>query len=440
MFPPRRKICLISIYLNRMKKIYTLALAVAVAFSVSAAGTDVLRPLHKAFPAEKQALSENLLPVKSFKSVAKKAPANVTSESIAGDYWWEYYCPLGQTGSEERDLVTVYYSTQDPTLVGFGGLYNDVIIGTLNQETGTVSISPYKVDEPVTVQGQQCIIQIEVWDENFEPVDKAFEVTFNGNTVTASQDLVLAIAGYNATTGELLGYFNAVATPIITKDAWYDLGEATFVDGFMLNNIVKDNTETVTSQVLVQRSESDPNLIRIVNPWFGAFKKAWPGESDEDLQSPNLELNIGDPTYVTIDIQSIGLTAGTMGSVYVVSFNSVNFYADGLTPEQIKERFFASKDKDKNITLDGNDINFAPNAIAMIYENDAQQVYTQKNAMASKLTLPEGWADVNGIENVEVSNNAPVEYFNLQGVRVAVPENGIYIRRQGNKATKVIVK
>lgn len=45
-----------------------------------------------------------------------------------------------------------------------------------------------------------------------------------------------------------------------------------------------------------------------------------------------------------------------------------------------------------------------------------------------------------GIEDIEADNNADVEYFNLQGVRVANPENGLFIRRQGNKVTKVIVK
>ena len=45
-----------------------------------------------------------------------------------------------------------------------------------------------------------------------------------------------------------------------------------------------------------------------------------------------------------------------------------------------------------------------------------------------------------GIDGVTVDENAPVEYFNLQGVRVANPENGLYIRRQGNQATKVLVK
>ncbi len=48
--------------------------------------------------------------------------------------------------------------------------------------------------------------------------------------------------------------------------------------------------------------------------------------------------------------------------------------------------------------------------------------------------------DQSAIESVVVDENAPVEYFNLQGVRVANPENGLYIRRQGNTVTKVIVK
>ncbi len=43
------------------------------------------------------------------------------------------------------------------------------------------------------------------------------------------------------------------------------------------------------------------------------------------------------------------------------------------------------------------------------------------------------------IENIAVDANAPVEYFNLQGLRVNNPENGLYIRRQGNKVSKVIL-
>jgi len=45
-----------------------------------------------------------------------------------------------------------------------------------------------------------------------------------------------------------------------------------------------------------------------------------------------------------------------------------------------------------------------------------------------------------GVENVAVEDaDAPVEYFNLQGVRVDAPANGVFIRRQGSKAVKVVL-
>ena len=45
---------------------------------------------------------------------------------------------------------------------------------------------------------------------------------------------------------------------------------------------------------------------------------------------------------------------------------------------------------------------------------------------------------VNSINSIE-TDTTPAEYYNLQGVRVMNPENGLYIRRQGNKAEKVFI-
>ena len=44
------------------------------------------------------------------------------------------------------------------------------------------------------------------------------------------------------------------------------------------------------------------------------------------------------------------------------------------------------------------------------------------------------------VANVEVNENAPVEYYNLQGVKVADPSNGIFIRKQGSKTSKIAIK
>lgn len=45
-----------------------------------------------------------------------------------------------------------------------------------------------------------------------------------------------------------------------------------------------------------------------------------------------------------------------------------------------------------------------------------------------------------GVAGIEADENAPVEYYNLQGIRVANPENGLYIVKQGNKVTKRVIK
>lgn len=47
--------------------------------------------------------------------------------------------------------------------------------------------------------------------------------------------------------------------------------------------------------------------------------------------------------------------------------------------------------------------------------------------------------DSAGVDNVEADTSAPVEYYNLQGIKVEKPANGLYIRRQGAISTKVIL-
>lgn len=64
-------------------------------------------------------------------------------------------------------------------------------------------------------------------------------------------------------------------------------------------------------------------------------------------------------------------------------------------------------------------------------------VYSGNN----QICVTELTADPSGsLDNIAVDNDAPVEYFNLQGVRVAEPVSGIYIRRQGTSVSKIVVR
>lgn len=49
--------------------------------------------------------------------------------------------------------------------------------------------------------------------------------------------------------------------------------------------------------------------------------------------------------------------------------------------------------------------------------------------------------EITGVDNIAISaEQTPVYYYNMQGVRIANPANGMYIRIEGNKVSKVIVK
>lgn len=63
-----------------------------------------------------------------------------------------------------------------------------------------------------------------------------------------------------------------------------------------------------------------------------------------------------------------------------------------------------------------------------------------ENATTLKTAAIKG---LSGIEDVTVDateSSAPVEYFNLQGVRVSNPQGGVFIRRQGSNVSKEYIK
>ena len=53
----------------------------------------------------------------------------------------------------------------------------------------------------------------------------------------------------------------------------------------------------------------------------------------------------------------------------------------------------------------------------------------------------DSWKDGAGVEGIEADEvDGEAVYYNLQGVKVANPENGLFIKKAGNKAEKVLVK
>lgn len=83
-----------------------------------------------------------------------------------------------------------------------------------------------------------------------------------------------------------------------------------------------------------------------------------------------------------------------------------------------------------------NDLTINKDTKIIIENGEKQQgVSTAQRWYLDNLKLA---SDPAGIENVAADNQDAV-YYNLQGVRVENPTKGLYIKRQGNKATKVVL-
>lgn len=158
-----------------------------------------------------------------------------------------------------------------------------------------------------------------------------------------------------------------------------------------------------------------------------------------------------DTTADCIDVVSQDVE-GMPAGFYTVNFRAVNQGNDGETPLVIK-----FNDTDASATnWEGTDLWYdsaedvmAHNVVTSYFEVKEDGKLSIRMEKTSKAGMQNRFAfksfalsylgtDNSGISNVAAESNAPVEYYNLQGVRVANPDNGIFVRRQGNKVSKVV--
>lgn len=143
-----------------------------------------------------------------------------------------------------------------------------------------------------------------------------------------------------------------------------------------------------------------------------------------------------DPNWATTDLEKAG------DNLWVKTFI---FEAEAVGEFGIKQ-----------MDDDGNQLGwFAATAEGIVIEDEIEDIEIVANGKNFNVALPAGtWtftfdaeamtlsvtAGEAGIDSVIAEENAAPVYYNLQGVKVANPENGIYVVRQGNKVSKVLVK
>ena len=201
--------------------------------------------------------------------------------------------------------------------------------------------------------------------------------------------------------------FSLTPTQVATmkEKGWFISGVAAWITKVQLE----------TSDIVV-----DPNAI-----WFG--KEVYP--DNEWWSVPALSLSAGSFADAKAGDQLVFVCSEKSGSFILQPFLG-SWSGTKLNTSDNPEAF----------TIDGNNasITLTEDYVAEL-QKGGLVLQAGGCTLTSILLVPAG--TTTGIEDIAIEDaNAPVEYFNLQGIRVNNPENGIFIRRQGKNVTKVIVK
>lgn len=119
--------------------------------------------------------------------------------------------------------------------------------------------------------------------------------------------------------------------------------------------------------------------------------------------------------------ETLTLTPAEGQTLRKVEFKALNNYVGSFTPST------------GSVETDGNTITWAGESTDAVVFTNTKQIRFSYFVVTTQNSGVEGIA-------ADADVNAPVEFYNMQGVRVLNPENGLYIRVQGSKATKVLVK
>ena len=152
--------------------------------------------------------------------------------------------------------------------------------------------------------------------------------------------------------------------------------------------------------------------------------------SDKHAHNHYIFIDATDPEAVVLEESPVGANYGKVGDARVSSTAAQAIASGKMTKEQAKGKKMTGTLKDGKITFPKKTLLFSEREyIAGNWRNADSKGVTS-------LVLPE----TTGISSIVADDTTDVEYFNLQGVKVAEPTTGIYIRRTGSKVEKVVVR
>ena len=461
-----------------MKKFYALALAASVAASASAfnlnlenvqrqaRSLDLSKKEAPATPFSASMVKRDIAGTQTHLLSAKKADALTTLEGnwtfTMGDYYFQ-----GSVGPVEIAYTCFiedgYAIFEDPEG------YELPFFAEYDEASGLLYFDKMQIAEATGADGSTIYLWQEPYVYNWEKDDfdpQPIEGLFDAEKaiITFEEDNGISWPVYDqfgnwAKEGFYYGIYDLIgAVPTTEKPDdsadWYNLGDATLIDGWVLPMFGEDQFEWAVD-VPLQQSKADPNLFRLVDPYHHY--------AYSDVNKSNtkgyITFNIADPDHVVFTPTEAGFAFpnadiskfycnNTLG--YLVA--EYRYKAEDLV-EMLGDEIAYTTFKDDVISLDYIDT-VDDKTGAPVREYDANfgiqgattGGYTWRSQsgesadMTARIYFPEGWS---GVKNIAADNAAQgsVEFFNLQGVRVTNPQAGqLVIKRQGGEVSKLIVR
>lgn len=441
-----------------MKKHYAImALALAAATTASA---SVERQAVLAADAQlASAQMEQAVVASGMKMVNVNGPKKISQVSdLYGQYQahWAYWLlngadqwggacnPVIEAGEGANEVIFSYFPYSDVTFVGTV----DLDKGTITcAEQNTIYMSNY--NEYMKFVGVKGIVEGE--KINFEEggafvlniTDEGLEAPTDGFALRVTDGYFYCAAGFDIPQVKVYE-FNAAEWNLLPEKCQY-------TDNWFVNFYNPDYWPQQPVECEVYQNKSNANMFAVVNPYMqGDWAQLNAASMDSSLAPgyvifENLSCYDGEE-YLSVLLPCVfnGLWGeyveeGVMSDVAAYNNEGYLYFSAGWIADDIMDDCYASDITPSTYdpetrTAELRNLRFgitgAPMASYWFGEEVDPEAYIQ-------VVLP----DFGGVDGVEIDNsNAPVRYFNLQGVEVANPEQGqIVIKRQGTNSTKVIM-
>lgn len=449
-----------------MKKFYTIALALAVALSASA-GTELKLRTNADFSAKTLKTDAPVMLKKSAKELTNAMPAPkkskkaaVSAADIAGEYTitlGDFYFQ-GSVGEFEDDCtvsaesgVVVFEPTQT---LPFGG--------SLDEANGSVTFTTLGLGLVNFGEAGSYYVRQEPYIYSYDEEDiilQDFTATYADGAFSFPAEAGISWVAYSDENyTQAYSYVDILDLLACVKNAsdndddntsWTSLGNATLMDGWVLPGLGIDQTDPANQyEVEIQQNNDNKNIYRLVDPYKGDSPAA---AFNASTKTGYIQFDVTDPDHVVFDAVDAGFVNSDLDITKFYCINvltSLMDYYDMTAAELISELGdVAPYTTFKNGVV----------SLGSVPGNNGTTVYdacfgdqTDKYAgygwvdenenrtnMAAKIIFPE-----TGIDNVVAGEaDAPVKYFNLQGIEVARPAAGqVVIRKQGNSATKFMAR